>query len=178
MPSREAGAAFEDAGQGRYAGGLITLPDGAVHGVETIVRVEIRGAERPQAGDVVGAVRSALGAALSLPLPFRIAASGLRAGLGALEEGLRPAEGLAPVTLTLREGIAIETLMPIETAILIRRDAEIVRSALARAGDTLPEALPFPSTGQETAALTSIFRYEKRNGRLRRVAVPEGDPKP
>lgn len=178
MPSPEAGAAAEDAGQGRYAGGLIALPDGTVHGVEAIARVEARGAERPQAGDVVGAVRSALGAALSLPLPFRIAASSLRAGLGALEEGLRPAEGLARVTLTLRDGLVIETLMPVETATLIRRDAEIVRGALDRAGavDRPPE--PVPSPGAETAALTSIFRYEKRNGRLRRIVEPETKAEP
>ena len=173
---KDASATGTDAGQGRYEGGLITLPDGSVHGIETVLRVKMRDGEtRAQASDVVGALRSAL-AALSLPPPFRVAASGLRAGLGAIEDGLRPAEGLAEVTITLEDHAPIVALMPVETAILLRRDAELVRGALGRTDERKPEPKAAPSPDAEAEALTSIFRYEKRNGRLRRIAAIEAKP--
>ena len=165
----------DDAGPARYADGLITLPDGTARGVETVVRLEVRavpeGFER--AGAVVGSVRQALGTATELSLPLRLAVSTMRAGLGVIEEGLRPRDR-SLVEIGFADGAAITAVMGPDTVALIRRDAQIARGALDRAA-AIPPPRPSSSheeTGAYDPALTSIFRYEKRNGRLRRAAVP------
>jgi len=172
------------AGEGRYAAGLITLPDGQVRPVEEVARVEVRaGSAQPldRAGAVVGGLRGALAASAPVSLPLRLAFSTVRAGLGVIEEGLRPTPAGAVVEIVFSDGATLTARMMPETAAMIGRDAEIARGALARREAARPSILPAPEPGPETDttpddALTSIFRYEKRNGRLRRMAMPAKAP--
>lgn len=162
------------AGTARYAAGLITLPDGARRGVEEILRIAPDDAvPRPgsaqRASEVAGSVREVLGTGRSLALPLRLALSTMRAGLGAIEEGLRPPDTML-FEIAFADGSTIKASMPPRTAALIRRDAEIARGALARAA----QPAPAPETGSPAdEAVASLFRYEKRNGRLRRIAAGE-----
>lgn len=199
-------------GEGRYAAGLITLPDGRVRGIEEVrdIRVlAIPGSGRAEpldrAGDVVGGLRGALAASSPASLPLRLAFSTVWAGLGVIEQGLKPPPSGSIVEIAFCDGAALTGRMPPETVALLRRDVEIAQGILARrevARPVAPEpapvvpaprpapprpappALPAPATAEPVAeagplpdeALTSIFRYEKRNGRLRRVAVPTSMP--
>lgn len=242
---------FCGSGPGRYAGGVLTLPDGSAHGVETLLDIQVHD-DRPglqrTTGSLAGSLRDALGGARNpLPLPLRLAVSGVRAGLGAIEEGLNRAEGVR-AHLVFAQGRSVAALVRPELVELMRRDAALIRAALERrpAGPLLiehrpadvpreplriappqvsepvsehvsprdpeqvsaqaglhagPQASPQiseqppaapaaappsePTEPVEAAAseagaeagtaLTSIFRYEKRNGRLRRVQVTETD---
>lgn len=163
-------------GSARYAAGTITLPDGSLRGVEEIARIALRDdadgstSVSRRTRSLAGSVRKALGTARTAPLPLRLALSSLRAGLGVIEDELQPREAQIH-EIGFRDGGLIVARMPLETAALIRHDIETVRAASARASTIGSVALPEPSATSEAAdeALTSIFRYEKRNGRLRRV---------
>lgn len=167
---------FCGAGTARYAGGLLTLPDGSVRGVETITRLSVKTPEdgATRAGDVAGSLRETLGGTKPTSLPLRLALSTMRAGLGVIEEGLRPPRGV-PTEIEFADGTSIMALMPIEAAALLRRDNAIARGVLDRVVEEgAPTRREPTATTADTApdeALTSIFRYEKRNGRLRRVAA-------
>ena len=162
-------------GRAHYASGLIHLPDGSLRGVEEIVSIEARrdrgrvAEASRKTSDLAGSVREALASTKPISLPLRLALSTVRAGLGAIEEGLRPA---VDTTFDIRftDGASIAALMPLQTAVSIQRDAEIARSAIRRALPHTSEPLP-PNENATDDALTSIFRYEKRNGRLRRIAA-------
>jgi len=173
------------AGEGRYASGLITLPDGQVRPIEEVACVDVRaGSAQPldRAGAVVGGLRGALAASLPASLPLRLAFSTVRAGLGVIEEGLRPAPAGAVVEIAFSDGSTLTARMMPETAAMIGRDAEIARGVLARrqaAGPSSALMAPEPAPEIDATpddALTSIFRYEKRNGRLRRMAMPVKAP--
>ena len=182
------------AGSGRYAAGLIGLPGGLAYGVEAVTRIAVEdGADAAaRAGLVAGSFRDALGSAHNAPLPLRLALSTMRAGLSVVEEGLRPRAGLR-VEIAFEDGSVIRALMSAETVAAIRHDAAVARGVLDRAHERtqtpapalLPPPRPVPPSAPEQAlgeipsevpgeeALTSIFRYEKRNGRLRRVAASD-----
>ncbi|GJE28673.1 hypothetical protein [Methylobacterium organophilum] len=172
---------------GRYADGLLSLPGGVVRGVEEVVRVQARGTGPDgleRAGEAAGNLRQALGQGGPRSLPLRLALSTVRAGLGLIEDGLRPDLQASPVEIGFADGSTVVALLPGEAAALIRRDAAIARGALER--QARKAAVPLPAPPVEPAApaalpdgtgdaLTSIFRYEKRNGRLRRVPVEPGE---
>ncbi len=183
-----------------YRDGLFTLPDGAERGIETLRRVEVE-AEGSDIQSTTSALAGSLRGMLDPPalaLPWRLAVSGMRAGLGAIEEGLRRPDGVR-VALTFMDEALIVARMAPDLAEQIAREAALVRAAFERAdrSATAPAALPAPvlalpppaaaaepaptapvapaASEADEAALTSIFRYEKRNGRLRRV--PVSDPR-
>lgn len=173
------------AGTGSYLRGLLTLSNGETRGVEAIARLTPRdeGARGRAASQrlpgFLDTVRNVLPAAARLPMPARLAVSTVRAGLGVIEEGFAP-EGAAPVSVEIAFGDGASLVARMAPALIaaLRRDREIALGVVARAGraDIAPPAAP-PDDGATTEALTSIFRYEKRNGRLRRVAEPDPSAK-
>ena len=180
-----AGLGFSDAtGPGDYETGLLHLPGGATRGVEDLVDLVIEdSAASPRRAGIAVGLRSALHAAGPLPRPFDLAASFVGLGLGALG-------GTLHATITLRarfsDGASARIATDPETAAAMMHDWTVVRLALMRreAGaptqrrltpPVAPLALPAPEP-DAAPALTSIFQYEMRKGRLRRLAsgkVPE-----
>lgn len=171
------------AGSGRYAAGLISLPGGIDYGVESVTRIEVRGtADRAaRAGLVAGSFREALLPARTVSLPLRLAFSTMRAGLSVVEEGLRQREGLR-VEIAFEDATVVHAMMAAETLTVIRHDAALARGILERSRKATqeaaaplllppPRAVPVPQDPPDDDVFTSIFRYEKRNGRLRRVAA-------
>lgn len=164
-----------EAGDGTYEAGLLRLPNGEVRGLEECVELSIQNCSetgaRRRAG-IVGGLRSALSAAGPLPQPLDLAASFVGLGLGALGGDLH---ALLSVTARFGDGAHAAIVTDPATAAAMMRDREVIhlallrRSALHRA--EVP-ALPAPEAEREAdRALTSIFEYEKRKGRLRRLAV-------
>ena len=165
-------------GTGSYEAGLVTLANGEAHGVEQIARLTQRSdvlRKLPAIPGFLGSLRSLLPAAGRLSMPARLAVSTVRAGLGVVEEGFAPdgAEPL-PIAIAFADGRSVVARMPSDLIALIRRDREIALGALARQDRP---GLSAPDEAATTEALTSIFRYEKRNGRLRRVSEPEPSAK-
>lgn len=163
-------------GTGSYEAGLIVLPDGVERGVETVAGITLReeGAPATRLLGLLGTLRGVLPEPGRQPMPMRLAVSTIRAGLGVIEEELAPG-GSDPVAaeLVFTDGSAILARMPPDLVSTIRRDREIARAALARSAR--PAVPPPAAQHREADAPTSIFRYEKRNGRLRRV-VDAGKP--
>ena len=170
-------ATEDGSGTASYDAGVITLSNGARHGVEDVVRLTVRsGIPAQTLPDLLGTLRGALPQSGRLPMPMRLAVSTVRAGLGAIEEGLAPGGGdVVTVEIGLGNGTTIVARMPPGLAATLRRDREVVLAALARTSRALPSPVAAEAPGAEgpVEALTSIFRYEKRNGRLRRVAAPD-----
>lgn len=164
-------------GTGSYQAGLLTLPDGMARGVETIVRLSPHAAP-PRSSALpgfLGSLREALPATGGLAMPARLAVSTMRAGLGVIEEGLTPDPTQpAAVEIDFADGTTIVARMRPEVIASLRRDREVALGALDRASRSDPRMAEETAEAQEAGeALTSIFRYEKRNGRLRRVTEPE-----
>ncbi|GEP08608.1 hypothetical protein [Methylobacterium gnaphalii] len=165
------------AGAGSYEAGLFTLPDGTARGVETIARLSRRSA--PSRGSALpgflGSLRKALPTAGRLAMPARLAVSTVRAGLGVIEEGLGPDQDEpAVVEIAFADGTMIVARMPPALIAALRRDREVALGALGRAAVGKPAPTEESVEAQEASeALTSIFRYEKRQGRLRRVTEPD-----
>lgn len=166
------------AGSGSYEAGLLTLSNGQARGVEDIARLSVCGdAGKKQAAsqklpDFLGTLRGALPAPGRLPMPARLAISTVRAGLGVIEEGFAP-DGVDPsaVEIAFDDGMTIVARMSAGLIAMIRRDRDIALNAIARATRAAVAPVEQPQEADGSAdALTSIFRYEKRNGRLRRVA--------
>jgi hypothetical protein len=180
------------AGFGRYEAGLFTLPDGREIGVERLETFVIRNAmalEGRWAGEIVGGIRGAVDATVHLPLPLRLAAIGASRGLGLIDRAIR-------MEAILEAGFHDGTQIVISTSAsvfhLICNDREVVTRARSR-GFINPESQEAPlsdaseiqATTQadpaeqtDGASLASIFHYEKRKGRLRRVARNEAPDKP
>lgn len=157
-------------GPARYEAGLFALPDGSRRGIETLSDLQPGDASGSQ---TLASLRNTLPRPGALPLPLRLAVSSLRAGLSVAEEGIAPG-GTLPLTLRFADGLILTVRMPPALADAIRRDRELVAGVLARAGNpSVILAEPVPELAPDTTdtSLTSIFRYEKRGGRLRRVAI-------
>ncbi|MBB3902637.1 hypothetical protein [Methylobacterium brachythecii] len=162
------------AGAGSYEAGLLTLPDGTARGVETIARLS-PSAPRSRRGTLpgfLGSLRDALPSSGRLAMPARLAVSTMRAGLGVIEEGLTPdvAQPIA-VEIAFADGTTIVVRMPPGLIAALHRDREVALGALARV--SAGPAVETAEAREASEALTSIFRYEKRNGRLRRIAEPD-----
>jgi len=165
-------------GPGTYEAGLLHLPGGATRGVEDLVDLVTEdGADPKRRAGIAGGLRSALNAAGPLPRPFDLAASFVGLGLGALGGTLH-----AVTTLRARfsDGASARIATDPETAAAMMHDREVVRLALRRreagapaqrrlAPPVAPLALPAPEP-DAAPALTSIFQYEMRKGRLRRLS--------
>lgn len=183
------------AGAGAYEAGLFTMPDGSVRGIEDLVSLTTAGdapADPHWADQIVGGLRSALASTVRLPLPLDLAASTVRAGLDALGEGLHRR---ATMEARFADGSSLVAVVEAGTVSLVRNDRAVIllaqaRGALPGAAAGVPAELPGSAppeggairageAGAEAAdaALTSIFEYEKRGGRLRRVPAAQGPRK-
>jgi hypothetical protein len=167
-------------GPGRYDAGLLHLPGGEARGVEDLADLVLADGPGPQRRTgVAGGLRSALEAAGPLPRPLDFAASVVGLGLGALAGTLH-----ARATLIARFSDGARAVIATDpaTAAAILHDRALVRDAILRreARRTAPRqallpppavALPLPAPAPDTApAPASIFAYEMRKGRLRRLA--------
>lgn len=158
------------AGAGTYLDGLFTMPDSSLRGVETLTELhgpEAAGRPAPWSGDIVRGLRGALASAGTLPRALSLAVYAMDAGLGVVAPRPRPA--------TLRARFCDGTEAVIETddglAAVVARDRALVQAALSRGAP--PAAMPDRTgAGEEAAdrATTAMFEYEKRNGRIRRIA--------
>lgn len=178
-----------EAGHGTYADGLLGLPNGDLRGLEAVVDLS---AEEPETAlrrrvGIVGGLRSALQAAGPLPRPLDLAASMVGLGLGALGGDLH---AVSVLRLRFADGAGVRIETDPATAALITRDHAVIRRALARLGPAdssaaprltrpllalppppVPAHPPSPQGGlQADLEIPSIFEYEKRKGRLRRMA--------
>jgi hypothetical protein len=159
-------------GTGSYELGVLHLPGGGARAVEEVVSVTVQGERSPAprwSGEIVRGLQGALAQAGGLRQPLGLAASMVGAGLGLFDRTVRFTAAFADGTSALIEA---EAGLPA----LIDRDREIVRLARLRQA---PAAEPAASPENEEAgkaadsALSAVFEYEKRNGRLRRVAAPK-----
>jgi hypothetical protein len=165
-----------DAEAGAYAEGLLRLPNGDILGVEELLDLSV--ADGSEAGPqrrvaVVRGLRSALSAVGPLPRPLDLAASFVGLGLGVIGGDVR-----AGLSLQARfpDGTRVVIVADPATAAQMMRDREVIRLAALRrnAVPAAPVVLALPAPEPEQAAeraLTSIFEYEKRKGRLRRLTV-------
>jgi hypothetical protein len=170
-------------GPGTYEAGLLRLPGGEARGVEDLVDLVRADGSGPQRRTgIVGGLRSALDAAGPLPRPLDFATSILGLGLGALAGTLH-----ASATLHARFADGARAVIATDpaTAAAILHDWAVVREALLRrdarrqpprqvllpppaaAPLTLPAPAPVPDAAPAPA---SLFAYEMRKGRLRRLA--------
>ncbi|MCJ2033212.1 hypothetical protein [Methylobacterium sp. J-068] len=133
-------------------------------------------------GGIARGLRDALAATGPLPRPLGLAASVLGAGLDVLGGDGRPT---LSIDLRFEDGATASIRADAETAARMSRDREVVRLAVLRRA-TAPIAAPagaapaaetrWPETpGPDAPALASIFAYEKRGGRLRRLAAKARD---
>ncbi|GEO99606.1 hypothetical protein [Methylobacterium haplocladii] len=173
------------AGTGSYACGLLTLANGEARGVEAVASLTARedatrrSAASQRVPGFLDTLRGALPASTRLSMPARLAVSTVRAGLGVIEEGFAPGgDDLEIVEVAFSDGASLVARMPAELVAAIRHDREIALGVLARSGRTQIVPAEAMSEADDSAeALTSIFRYEKRNGRLRRVIEAGPDSK-
>lgn len=169
------------AGPGTYEAGLLRLPGDETRGVEDLADlVLVDGPPPRRRADVLGGLRSALDAAGPLPRPLDFAASVVGLGLGALAGTLH-----AGATLHARFSDGARAVIATDpaTAAALLRDWTLVRDAILRREARQPApwqaplppplvaplALPAPAP-DESPAPASIFAYEMRKGRLRRLA--------
>lgn len=148
-------------GAATYDLGVFAMPDGGSRGVETVASLSIEGDPPVWTGQIVRGLRGALRANDGLPKPLGFAASALGAGLGLFD---RPAR----FTATFADGSTATIEADAALAACIERDREVVRGVLARG--IAATAPPKDEAAGGGEAPTAIFEYEKRNGRLRRVA--------
>lgn len=158
-------------GPGAYDDGTFRMPDGEIRGVEDLATLELpddSGTEPHWGGDIVRGLKGALAtSSRGLPRPFGFAASLVGAGLGALDPSGRPAVTLV---VTFADGAGATIATDAALAATIARDREVVRLAALRRDAAEPAAPPpEPGSGDADPTLTSMFQYEKRKGRLRRV---------
>ncbi|NEU12812.1 hypothetical protein G3T14_11785 [Methylobacterium sp. BTF04] len=165
-----------DAEPAAYAEGLLRLPNGNILGVEDLSDLSVT--DNPETGPqrrvaVVRGLRSALSAVGPLPRPLNLAASFVGLGLGVIGGDVQ-----AGVSLQARfpDGTRVVIVADPATAAQMMRDREVIRLAALRrtAIPPAPVVLALPAPEPEQAAeraLTSIFEYEKRKGRLRRLAI-------
>lgn len=165
-------------GPGSYEAGVFHLPDGSARGVEDLADLTVsHGPETaPRRLGIARGLRDALASTGPLPRPLGLAASVVGFGLEVVGSGGRP---VAALELRFADGAVASIRTEADAAARIVQDREVVRLALLRravpaAGvaetSTETSAEPTPE-GSETRALASIFAYEKRGGRLRRVAA-------
>ncbi|WP_375408249.1 hypothetical protein [uncultured Methylobacterium sp.] len=173
------------AGAGDYEDGVFTMPDGTTRGVETLSALDGPEAIDPPShwsGDLVRGLQGAMASAEKLPRPLSVAASALGFGLGAFEA--KPPVATLRAAFTDGSDAVIE--VEADLAALIARDRTVIGAALARQVQPAPARTVFASDADrvktplletplsETPMLeTAMFEYEKRNGRLRRVARKE-----
>ncbi|WP_264048103.1 hypothetical protein [Methylobacterium flocculans] len=171
------------AGSGTYELGLFHLPDGSARGVEDLTDLivppdPVVSMATCRVGIARG-LREALAATGPLPRPLGLAASVLGAGLDVLGGDGR--SGLS-VELRFADGATATIRTDAEGVARIGRDRDVVRRAALRfaarsAEDTPAESLAEPPGGEpatlgpDARALASIFAYEKRGGRLRRLSA-------
>ncbi|GJE17125.1 hypothetical protein [Methylobacterium marchantiae] len=159
-----------------YENGIFRLPNGEVRGVEDLVDLGMPTEPGPEhwSGDIVRGLQGALTTTTkALPSPFGFAASFVGIGLDAFESSAKAAVILSA---TFSDGACATIAADRVIAASIRHDREVVRLALLR-NPPAPSAAPLPAPEPSIAApdpadpiLTSMFQYEKRKGRLRRVA--------
>lgn len=176
-----------ETGIGAYEAGLLHLPNGEVRGFEDLADLSVKNGSEPQGrrAGLFGGLRSALHAAGPLPRPLDLAASVVGLGLGVIGGDLH-----AQVSLQARfsDGASAVILTDPATAASMIRDREMIRLALQRRDASRPghadqelqerremsgrAILPAPDAERDAdRALTSIFEYEMRKGRLRRLAA-------
>jgi hypothetical protein len=167
-------------GSGSYESGVFTLPDGNVRGVEDLADLILpHGPEAAsRRGGIARGLRDALSATGPLPRPLGLAASVLGIGLDVLGADGRPSPAME---LVFTDGATASIRTEADVVAQIVRDREVVRLAVVRL-ESLPrversspvaDAPETPASGgarPDDRALASIFAYEKRGGRLRRLA--------
>ncbi|MCJ2045603.1 hypothetical protein MKK58_13830 [Methylobacterium sp. J-078] len=163
-------------GPGSYEAGVFHLPDGSARGVEDLADFMVSYGPEPASRrlGIARGLRDALASTGPLPRPLGLAASVAGFGLDVIGGGGRPG---ASLELRFADGAIASVRTEADAAARIVQDREVVRLALLRRAVSAPmvaetptESAPTPE-GSETRALASIFAYEKRGGRLRRVAA-------
>jgi hypothetical protein len=167
-------------GAGSYEFGVFALPDGSRRGVEDLESSALRPPDQPpRRSGIARGLREALAATGPLPNPFGFAASLVHAGLDVLGGDAGPAWS---VELRFRDGAGALIRVDGETAAQIERDREVVRRASLRLSPPLPVAAEARTPGTDGDAdpvdvsvpdgqtLASLFAYEKRGGRVRRLS--------
>ena len=164
-------------GAGTYETGLLHLPDGQARGVEDLDALEIAdGPALQRRAGIAGGLSTALDATGPLPRPLGLAAAFVGLGLGALGGTLH---ATASLQARFSDGARVRIETDPATAAAMVRDWDVVRRALLRREAPAqrllaPPAVPplaLPAPEHDSApALTSIFQYEMRKGRLRRLA--------
>lgn len=180
-------------GPGSYEMGVFSLPDGRMRGVEDLVDLASSDVSESVARrtGIARGLREALAATGPLPRPLGLAASVLGVGLDVLG-----GDGRCGLTVEVRfaDGARASIRADAEAAAQMVRDREVLQlAALRRARPSLPAPLPEPSadlsaselsasdvplpgmSAPDAPALASIFTYEKRGGRLRRLATKARD---
>lgn len=165
-------------GVATYENGVFRFPNGEARGVEDLTDLGLAPESTPEAhwsGDIVRGLQGALATSTkALPSPFGFAASFVGLGLDVLESSANTA---ATLPITFSDGASATMAADGAVAALIRRDREVVRLALERvapapAVQPAPAPEPIVSTpNPNDPTLTSMFQYEKRKGRLRRVVT-------
>lgn len=171
------------AGIASYEDGVFAMPDGTLRGAETLSAIEGPEADAPAShwsGEILRGMQGAMASAKGLPAPLSVAASAV--GLGIDVFAGKPAAVSVRATFTDGAEAVIEANAAF--AALIERDRAVIRAALSRQVPVVqPAEQPVPADPAPVAAAeqatTSMFEYEKRNGRIRRVsgnASPRKDP--
>lgn len=171
-------------GPGSYEVGVFYLPDGTARGVEDLADLTVTyGPETaPRRLGIARGLRDALASTGPLPRPLGLAASVVGFGLDVIGSGGRSGPALE---LRFADGAIASIRTEADAAARIVQDREVVRLALLRRAVSTARAAPAAGVvempakssaepapeGAETRALASIFAYEKRGGRLRRVAA-------
>ncbi|WP_027173928.1 hypothetical protein [Methylobacterium sp. 10] len=172
-------------GVATYDNGVFRFPNGDIRGVEDLSDLGLPTEAAPEphwSGDIVRGLQGALATSTKgLPSPFGFAASFVGLGLDVLESTATTAATL-PITFT--DGASATMAADGAVAALILRDREVVRLALERrapapAVQSVPEPEPtVPAPDPTDPTLTSMFQYEKRKGRLRRVVTEKTSQEP
>ena len=174
------------AGPGSYEFGVFGLPDGSLRGVEDLETLTLAPPEQavPRRTGIARGLRAALVATGPLPNPLGLAASFMHAGLDVLGRDARPAWS---VELRFRDGVRAIIRTDAETAAQIKRDREVVQRASLRLCPPSPAVSPAETQGPmpeeakgevatidasvpDGQSLASLFAYEKRGGRVRRLS--------
>ena len=167
-------------GVATYDNGVFRFPNGDIRGVEDLsdLGLPTEPATEPHwSGDIVRGLQGALATTTkALPSPFGFAASFVGLGLDVLESS---ATTTATLPITFTDGASATMAADNAIATILMRDREVVRLALERRAPTpavepapAPEPAPMsPASDATDPTLTSMFQYEKRKGRLRRVVT-------
>jgi hypothetical protein len=174
------------AGPGSYEFGVFGLPDESLRGIEDLETLTLAPPEQavPRRTGIARGLREALVATGPLPNPLGLAASLMHAGLDVLGGDAQPAWS---VELRFRDGVHAIIRTDAETAAQIERDREVVRRASLRLSSPSPAESPAetrPPMHEEAEgepasndvsvpdgqSLASLFAYEKRGGRVRRLS--------